>query len=538
MEACKVLIKRGKYFSPPPDDGSDFKELFRQMAGVGAGRPVDKDGVPEGPWTPELLTDAISQIEANQSGVDLRTVQRWFQDNDQGIKADNIRWLAWIFGCGDPDAISKWQVELSAAQSRLTTKRRAKRKITETQAVQTIEATMPPNNASAVVANGRSWRFNLAKRTEALFGSHSSMALPLVVFTVATALGLISFTLNIHSVVFTPETGPAKQVGFLWAPNWTIVFLVVLPLYLALLIDLLRCWKEEWRPRLVAVRDPTLPMVSWERRLAAASYSYWAVFFVTVVIASGYNWTATYLIPLLEGNAGSWAVDWGRIAVFRPDLISVRSATIFTGLVFLYNGFTSYLFFTGLIFLHLMKYDYLDLVKGLENRSSEEPLHDIEDISFALMNGIFRCTSLGIVITILMKLQSSFLQSESVNLFDWLVADCRSLFDSHDSLASDNVSHGSAPGDYYSFFCLLAILGTFVNASIRIRLVLARRRLAKSCARFLTPWVVMNGAMALLVINYFLIGVFAGFTIFLLFSLVLTVYLLSIPAARWGQVSR
>src|SRR5690606_29197466 len=105
-------------------DGSDFKELFRQFVAAGAGRELDEDGLPAGSWTPELLAQAISKIDSNHIGVDLRTVQLWFQENDKGISAANIRWLARIAGCGDPVVTSEWQLELRSAQQRLIAKRR------------------------------------------------------------------------------------------------------------------------------------------------------------------------------------------------------------------------------------------------------------------------------------------------------------------------------------------------------------------------------------------------------------------------------
>ena len=206
-----------------------------------------------------------------------------------------------------------------------------------------------------------------------------------------------------------------------------------------------------------------------------------------------------------------------------------------------FNSFASVAvqrFFTGHILLHLMKHDYLDLAKRLENRLDKETGREFQSISLALMYGIYRCTALGVVITIMMKLQSSFLQSDSSNLIKWLVADFQSLFGTNNSNVSERVSFGIAPGFYYSFVCLLAIVGTFANASIKIRWMMARLNVAKSGNRFLSPWAIMDGSMALLVVSYFLIGALPGFSIFLLFSLVVTGYLLTKPASPWGQSSR
>lgn len=122
------MIKNGRFFVAPQKTDENFKQLFARLAAVGAGRPVDKDGFADGAWTPETLAEEISAIDRNTDGVELRSVQVWFQDNDNGISDTNIRWLARIFGCGDPEAASQWQAELKAAKERLASQRREKKR--------------------------------------------------------------------------------------------------------------------------------------------------------------------------------------------------------------------------------------------------------------------------------------------------------------------------------------------------------------------------------------------------------------------------
>jgi hypothetical protein len=122
------LIRNGRFFAAPQKTDENFKQLFARLAAAGVGRPVDGEGYADGPWTPESLAEAISAIDGNREGVELRSVQVWFQDNDNGISDANIRWLARVFGCGDPEATSQWQAELKAAKERLAKERREKKR--------------------------------------------------------------------------------------------------------------------------------------------------------------------------------------------------------------------------------------------------------------------------------------------------------------------------------------------------------------------------------------------------------------------------
>lgn len=521
------MIKRGKYFLPPPRDGSDFKELFQHLASAGAGRPADKDGIPEGPWTPDLLAEAISQIDSNGPGVDLRTVQLWFQENQKGISATNIRWLARVFGCGDPAATSDWQAELAAANRRLIAKRRATRQEIAspfTSAEETHDVIPPSGGSRGGAAKEGQGRLGLSETTEGMLSSDSALNLPIIVFSGAIALALISFSLNVYSVVFSPATGVAKQVGYLWAPNWTLNLIVLLPLYLAAVSELLRGWKAQWRPRLIAAVSPQRPVDSWDSRLAASSPAFWAVLLLTVVVASGFNWVITHLIPLLNGRAGSWPVDWGNIALFRPGIISVPNEIFFSGVVFLYNGFSAYLFFAGLLLLYLVVYDYLEIAAALVRLPEVDHAQDIGSISFSLLAGVFRCTSLGMLLCIMMKLQSAYLLSNSSNIVSWLAGDFGSLVSPVAPFQGDEFYHLNAPGFYYSFFSMIAIFAMFSIASVRSRLVLMQLGYLRPRVWFLGPWAALDGAMLLLAAAYILCGAVPGFTVVLLLALALTAY--------------
>ena len=309
---CSALIKNGKYFVRPEGDDSDFKVLFKRLAAAGAGRPVDEDGFPRGPWMPDLLAEAISQFEANRAGVDLRTVQFWFQDNERGISADNIRWLARVFGCDDPEATSAWQAELSASQMRLTAKRRGARRTKARGGSEALDAQRPVADTVAsqsnalgqpVVAQERN-QFSLARTSQALFSRTSPLDLPASVFAGAVALQFVSYFLGIHSVTYTRADGVTKQVGLLWAPNWTFLFMVFLPLFLTFVAEILAFWKQEGRPGLLANAGGGERTDSWEKKVEASAYTYWAVLLICVGFAGLFQWINVEVFPAAQRRWG------------------------------------------------------------------------------------------------------------------------------------------------------------------------------------------------------------------------------------------
>ena len=554
MEPATPFKKNNKFFLPPPKDGSDFKELFARIAAVGAGRPADNDGFPAGPWTPELLAEAISQIEGNRDGVDLRTVQLWFQENDKGISPSNIRWLARILGCDDPVATGDWQVELSTAQSRLTARRRKQtggdglnaleNTDTAPSASSRNEAAPPPETSSENIPAGSFRRFSLASRSEALFSRRSLLDLPATVFAGAVALGFLSYVVDIHSVIYDQPNEATKQVGFLWAPNWTIIFLVILPLYLMFAGELIAYWKEEGRVKFTRGRKDQCTR-DWMCRVEDYSYPYWASLLVCLPIASVAQWINECLVPLLTSDPGNFGVDWGRIAIFHPDVISVPEAVVFTGAAYLYMGICFFIFFAGLILLFTLADDLSKIEQAPELWSDAERRKEINEASFKVMLGIFRCTILGILIAICMRLQNMFMLSRAETIVTWLVDDLMTVVSGRQVIL-DRLPY-IRPTLYSSLLVVLTTCTVFLHGAARVRWMCAQakaknaaeepreKRLFDYSGQSRLPWGMMFGVVGLLVANYLLIDVFAGFSVLLSLGGLLAIYSLIDPGFRFGR---
>lgn len=494
---------------------------------------MDEDGFPAGPWTPELLAEAISQIDSNRVGIELRTVQLWFQENEKGISTANIRWLARIFGCDDPVATSEWQMELSAAQSRLSAKRREWKRagssvapeIPDTALTATFDdETDPPAELTRDTdAKGPRRRFSLARKSEALFSHGFPLNLPASVFAGISALGFLSFIIGIHNVKYGRVDGVVKQVGFLWAANWTFVFMVFLPLFFAFVSELVTSWKYEERSKLVSDGSDQGDH-AWEQIIDASSYSLWAVFLICVLFAGLFQWIGVCLIPLIKGG-GNYATDWGSIAIVRPEIVSIPVAIVFTGLAYLYMCLCFYLFFAGLIFLYTVVDDLWKIGEASKNQPEMGFQRDLNEASFKVMRWVFRCTLLGILMATIMKLQSSYLTSDGVNIVAWLVSDLTSaLYERAD--VSNRFSY-RMPTHYSSLLIAISSCFVFLYGTIRLG----------AGSQSQVPLWKMSAIVTLLVASYLLIDAFSGFSILLGLGVLLAMYGLIDPGFGRGRAS-
>lgn len=509
------------------------------MVRKGAGRPVDKEGVPEGPWTPELLTAAISEIHTNQSGVDLRSVQRWFQNNEHGIGSNNIRWLARIFGCNDPEASSQWQIALSTAQARLMAERRRRRKNEQSAGSKPENISEPSNIGHNDPDRKRPFSLRLALKSEALFDSGSSMNLPAYVFAGSVVLGFIAFILGVHSVTYNPVAGLAKQVGFFWAPNWTILGMVLLPLYLFFVVELLAFWKSEARPGYIVDGEKMGGADDWESRIQMLSYLYLIVLFISVFIVFLLQWSGVHLRSLLQQDVGKFVVDWSLMAVVRPEVISIPAAILVTMLAFLYTASNTFLYLTGLILLYTIADDLYELSET-ERLNGANPKTVICEASSKIMAGVYRCIVLGLLMILTMKMQAMYLLSDAESILDWLGHDVLTVWGGH-SVHSHQLDY-EAMAQFTTLLLLFLTTAVFLLCSFRVYRVLdiasethpkinSSEGNQKACTglQYLVPWWKMMGVVGVLVMSYFLIGVVVGFSIFLGVGLLLAIYSLYDP---------
>ncbi len=516
-EGLNPLLKKGKYFVALGDESRDFKELFKHLASAGAGRPVDANGFPQGPWTPELLAEAISKIDANHAGVELRTVQLWFQDNDKGISAENIRWLARIFGCDDPEATSAWQAELSVSQSRLIGKRRQRRNIKDLPVALDESLVVQPEVARLQPALVSAQRFSLARQADVIFGKGSFLDLPASVFAGAVALGFASILLGIDDVTYVRDDGVIKQVGFLWAPNWTILFMVFMPMFFAFAVELLVYWKNEGRSLHLDMRGDGNADQGWSKKVEGARYTYWAVFIICVVFAGLFQWVTVRLKPLLEGGSG-YAIDWGSIGIERPDIISIGQEAAFTGFAYLYMCLFFYLFFAGLILLYTVAHDFQEIVKMKNAEARFNTISNTAPISRKIVRGIFRCTLLGLLIAICMQIETTYLLTDSESVPKWLADDFLSTLFNGDNFFStkDYIS----PTSYTSLIIVIATGVPFFYALFQVGFSDGYK---PDLAR-------MTAAVVVLVVAYIFIGKFDGFSVLLGIAMLLAAYGLFDPA--------
>ena len=522
-----TLIKNNKYFVAPQKEADSFKQLFARLAAAGAGRPVDAEGFPDGPWTPEKLADAISSFEANEKGIEVRAVQVWFQDNYNGINNENIRWLARIFGCDDPEATAQWQTELNVARERLASERREKRRRAASKEVKSEEAKDLHGNSVA--------KLTFAELSERAFRGSGPFNLIVVLWVFVTMLLFVAYFTGVHDVFYSPVEGVSKQVGLFWSPNWYIDDLVLVPLLMIVVSNTVTRWREQSRGMLVSEQiDPEVDK-GWRQRRNDFSFTFQALFLASLFIIFFLQWYGAYLTPLQENDVGQRVVDWLLIAIERPDVMSIPFSKYLSMIANFTSGISYWCCFTGLLLLYIVVTDFKDVC----GRSAPyfSPPQYLEAMSSArtIMQGIYRCAVLMLIASTTIKLVATYLMTDAENLAGWLLKDARTLFGhTNDSWNWFDKSPSASITSFFVMFIPVFVFFVCLSQVYWTLRTLLSADVDQSNAALLTnssrldelkaEWFNWSIVIAVLVANFWLIGRFTGFSILLFGSLAIGIY--------------
>ena len=523
--------------------------LFARLAAEGAGRPVARQGFADGPWTPETLAEAVSSLEGNEKGIELRAVQTWFQDNDNGISNDNIRWLARIFGCNDPEEASKWQAELKASKDRLTNQRREKKRrddSSEGLETEPLSIVMPqvsePSNivvstsTSITTDVGQRKAKSFPEKCEWMLSGAGSMNLLIAYWLVFCGLGLLNYVLNTLSVTYSPVGGLDNQVGFIWAPTLTVLPLIALPAFIFYVSDLNTYWKRVGRFKCTA--DDVISINSesneaWYAKVNDFSFSFWAIASFCFLFVFGFQWAGIYMPAYLSGDTIGVQIDRYLVALVRPEVISVGEAMALSFIGYLYTASYIAIFMFGLLFLVIVVLDYQDLCTTAALEGSAADTNQLRKVGQKIVWGGFRIAVFALWLASLVKLQITYLSSDGPDFVTWLRTDALSVFGAtsirNGWLDNTSISH------FTSFLMLVVTVTIFVVCALVIQTVFERLSVYDQDYPFSLDQhaiVKMLAVIGLLSFNLVLVGRFTGFSLLLAASTLASLHVLSGPKLR------
>ncbi len=508
----------------------DFKELFQEAIAARAGLSgVSSDETSSG-WTPSTLADAMLEADPQGRGVDVRTVQNWFQDNDRGISSENIVCLARVFGMGDPDAIAAWRTELRAANKRLASKRRVRRKSNLKSAVTENTA---GSDLSCEDAESQSKRSGLPELSERMFTSTEGFGIAVVVWAGFFLLCLMSFVFENHDVTYAARPDLNKQVGFFWSLSWPVECLLLYPTLFLLVAHLVSFWKRECS----ATTQSEDQCRAWRGLIYSLRLPLWIVAFVAFGLVFAVQWSGVYLLGLTQRDAPD-LIDWILVAQLRPDIVSFWEALLVSLVAFLYSGLIYWFYFVGLLLLFAVCEDYH------RKATSSEPFHDVSFFEFAgekLQRGIFRCTVIGIFAATAIQLNAIYLKSDGATSLGWLVGDLAAGLGWHSTewafLGQSSVSSLTSSILLLLHLALFGVCTTKVRSAMRAshsQTFGSESSLGEEGGerrRFVhDPLPRQLCVLVLLCLNFVLLGQFVGFTVLLSASL-----LVAIAAICWNE---
>ena len=529
-------MANGNYYSAPPTGDHDFKSLLQDAIASGVGRKAPRNAEPVLPWTAEALTTAINQAESGGSAIDLRTVQRWLAPQGRsGVSVLNLRRLALVFGCGDASRTRAWQVALMRARERTRAEQR-----TGAYDCSSDDPAYDPNASPADVEAIQAP--SLARLWEAWF-SDDALRLSILIWAAYAVNGLVNGILGLLSVSYSVTPSLSKEVGFLWAPTWTVLPVLILPLFIMRISYSLSHWRSYGRCQLM--ENPSFDNCTpknasaWDARIDGTVFPFWVVFILCLGGVFLAQWAGICLRLYADGEAGIYQIDRNLLTLVRPEFIGQGPSALVSMFGYLYSALYVFIFLTALIFLFIMAGDYETLARNNKDDETEyeAAIREGSWIAFSAFDAALLIGWAAIAI----KLQTAYLSSDAPNLALWLLRDLTGVLrlseEVNGSLPNISVSH-------FTTFLMIAV-GNFALFVCATRVSRGQMALCQSAqdgniparSRFgYVPWRTFVLVQLFLICTLLSIGQVQGFSLALICCLALSVWCLIRRRARFGRV--
>ena len=314
--------------------------------------------------------------------------------------------------------------------------------------------------------------FNIAARFEIFAKKIHSLN----VFTVSLIMGLSLISLAGYLGIIDIYNSDGKQVGFLYAPNWSIMYTVLFPTYNALFCSMVTNVRQAFENLIkegviTSVNEKNINLVkiwnSWTEHLNSVSLSFWVLIIFVIIISSLQYKSEIYNVVNnanpINARFGR-SIDWGIYTIERPDIISSSSQLAFSAIAYLYMAMALWVFLAILLYVPTFAWYLRKLSSGEGSFGIVLQGSVFQKTIESMIRRTFTCTFLGLLASYFMRLQSSYRNSSELTIWSYVA--------SGDQDWIEQLLHGSstrAPGHSFALWSswtslsvALVAVGSFV----------------------------------------------------------------------------
>ena len=286
--------------------------------------------------------------------------------------------------------------------------------------------------------------------------------------------------------------------------------------------DLIQRWRDDWRSALAVQQDQLDSNTAWARKLEAYGAAFWVILIASAGIVFLVQWYAAYLRPLLRNDVGDRVVDWLLVATVRPEAVEISEAIVVSGVANLVSGGAYWLLFTGLLMIFILVSDFAEICRMQDRPHNNDAIRYVTEVGARIARGVFCYSVMAILIATQIKLVALYLMTDTSHIVSWLVGDASAFFGFR--TFEWNWFDKAPSASITSFFVLFVPCFVYAICAIRIRGALDMLAAQERLEVAKIPWWEFNAIIVLLVLNFWSLGQFDGFSVLLCISLFLALF--------------